>query len=473
MSPDRGPVASRLLLLAPGLALVAWLLGTFAVWWVLVRSAADRNVGGVTAVVLGGSGLFAVGYLVATRWDRLVAVAPPAPQLGRRALEGLLLAGSVYYLGRAAGNLGPIVAAGFDASNPLCTLADAYVARQESFGGDASPSALQSLLNVGGVLAFTTVPLVVLAAGSVRVWVHRVAIASLAVYAVTWLLVGSVKGLADLGVLLLASLAVRLARHRSGADAGTVDVRRTVAIAALTAVAATVLAGALLGLRVASPAACFGMQPTPTPTPTPTTPGPGPTTSPGPGPSVSPTPAPPPDHSQPVNAPTNGVTAVLWYVSHGYSGLDASLSVPFVWTRGTGASPGLARIIGIVGVSDAGESYPVRAEKATGWPALERWQTMYPWLASDTTFVGAVLLVGLLGFGVALSWRRALVDPSGLLAATWFGALVVITVYVPLNNQPIAATSSVLGMLTLAVATVVVVVRSRRAVQPRVEEPVA
>lgn len=472
MIPDRGPVASRLLLLAPGLLLVAWLLGTFGLWWVLVRSAADQNVGAVSAVVLSGISLFVVGYLIAVRGGGGRSAASAVPDVGRRAVEGLLLAGAAYYAGRGLGNLGPIFAAGFDSANPLCTLADAYNARQESFGGDASSSPLQSLLNVFGVLAFTTVPLLVLGGRWTRTWVQRVAVGALVFYAVTWLLVGSVKGLADLGVLVLASLAVRLARHRSGAGGEPLDVRRTIAIAAITAFAATLLAGALLGLRVASPAACYGLQPTPQPSssgPSPSSPGP--TSS--PGSTAAPTPAPPPDHSQPVNAPTNGLTAILWYVSHGYSGLDASLSVPFVWTHGTGASPGLARILGVVGIGGADQAYPVRAEAATGWPALERWQTMYPWLASDTTFVGAVILVGLLGFGVALSWRRALRDPSGLLAATWFGALVVVTVYVPLNNQPIAATSSVFGILTLAVATVLSAVRARRARAVPVEEPAA
>ncbi len=68
---------------------------------------------------------------------------------------------------------------------------------------------------------------------------------------------------------------------------------------------------------------------------------------------------------------------------------------------------------------------------------------------------------------------RVLLGALFVLAATWFGALVVVTVYVPLNNQPIAATSSVFGILTLAVATVLSAVRARRARAVPVEEPAA
>jgi hypothetical protein len=461
LSEDRSPTAAHWLVLAPGLVLEAWLLGTFALWWVLVRSAVDQNVAAVTAVVMAGSALFGIGYLIAVRWS-WVAGLGPAPKFGRRTTEGLLLAGALYYVGRGLGNLGPIVSAGFDTTNPFCTLADAYVKRQESFGEDASFSGLQSVLNLFGALAFTTVPLLVLAGSQVRSWVRRATVGALIAYSITWLLVGSVKGLADLGVLVVAALAVRLARHRTGADASPLDVRRTVQAATVVTVASALVAMALLGLRTASPGACFGMQPALDPTSSPSTPVPNSSPS-TPVPNSSPsTPVPTPDHSHVVNVPTNGLSVVVWYVSHGYSGLDASLSVPFVWTQGTGASPGLARFLKIVGIDKADQAYPVRAESATGWPALGRWQTMYPWLASDTTFPGAVLLVGVLGFGLALSWRRAIADPSGLLSATWFGVLLIVGVYVPLNNQPIAATSSVLGIPLLAAATLFWVLRSNR-----------
>ncbi|MFN8168730.1 MAG: hypothetical protein U0S36_08090 [Candidatus Nanopelagicales bacterium] len=442
----------RLRLALPGAVVVAWFAASLGVWFLLRAPGALKTT---EVVVVAGSGLvaFAVLYAVGVRRggrDEAAAAGPlPARlplSLSRGQLSALVAAGAVYYLGRTAGNLAPLVSVGWDTADPVCSLTRAYVARQESFvaGGDSSP--LQSALNLVGVLQLCTIPLLVLAWGSLHRWARVIGVAAVSAFVVSWLLSGAVKGIADTLLVVGASALVWLLRPRSD---GAPAYRRAAIVAALGAggLLFVLAASTILGARVINPAACFA--PTPPPGTGTSTGGSGGTGT-GTGTAVTPV----------AVAQGRGTSVVLDYVTQGYSGLGASLTQEFVWTKGSGTSPGLARVLFFV-PTDA-EPYPVRAERATGWPALGKWQTLYPWVASDVTWVGAVLVVGLLGLGLGASWRRALVGPTGYLAGTWFATLATIAVYVPLNNQPVAATSSVIGLLTLGAVTVWVVVARRR-----------
>jgi hypothetical protein len=52
------------------------------------------------------------------------------------------------------------------------------------------------------------------------------------------------------------------------------------------------------------------------------------------------------------------------------------------------------------------QPYPVRIEKY-GWDAYGLWSSIYPWIASDVSFPGTILIVYLIGRLFALSWLQS------------------------------------------------------------------
>lgn len=124
------------------------------------------------------------------------------------------------------------------------------------------------------------------------------------------------------------------------------------------------------------------------------------------------------------------------YFSMGYYGLSLNLKLPFVYTYGVGNSYSLMvffnRFIGTDFLLD--KTYIMRMEAETGWPGLSRWHTIFPWLASDFTFIGAVLIFFPIAFIFARCWKEIIFkkNPTSMLMFAW---LVEGLLFVPANNQ--------------------------------------
>jgi hypothetical protein len=131
-----------------------------------------------------------------------------------------------------------------------------------------------------------------------------------------------------------------------------------------------------------------------------------------------------------------GAATFASYLSQGYYGLSLSLDEPFVWTFGLGHGiylPSLARKI--YPDSDLAErSYPGRVAQATQWAYSINWHSIYPWLASDLTFVGALVAMYLLGRLFSLLWQDYLWDKNPI-AITLLSLVLLIFFYIPANNQ--------------------------------------
>ncbi len=87
------------------------------------------------------------------------------------------------------------------------------------------------------------------------------------------------------------------------------------------------------------------------------------------------------------------------YWTQGYQGLSECLDLPFKWCYGLGHSTFLMRYAGVFAANHdyfLQRSYPYRLEAETGYDVSYYWHTIYPWLASDLTFPGALVAVGLL-----------------------------------------------------------------------------
>lgn len=154
----------------------------------------------------------------------------------------------------------------------------------------------------------------------------------------------------------------------------------------------------------------------------------------------------------PANLAT-GIGILLYYPTHGYYGLSLCLKLPFVWTKGLGSSFALRDILGRYLHTEplvAGLTYPERMEMAYGWSGYANWVTVFPWLASDFTFVGAIILLALITYVYAISWKEAILGENWV-SILMFAFLTILFLYVPANNQLFQTKTSLFAVTTLTI----------------------
>jgi hypothetical protein len=133
--------------------------------------------------------------------------------------------------------------------------------------------------------------------------------------------------------------------------------------------------------------------------------------------------------------PTAVVMGLDIYLTSGYYGLSLSLREPFIPMFGVGNSTFLYRQVARV-TSDREilrMPYPVRIEKY-GWDSQTLWSTIYPWIASDVSFPGTIVIVYLIGRLFALSWIDTLGGKNPF-AVVMFSQFLIMLFYFPANNQ--------------------------------------
>jgi hypothetical protein len=131
----------------------------------------------------------------------------------------------------------------------------------------------------------------------------------------------------------------------------------------------------------------------------------------------------------------SGVIGMTSYLTQGYYALYLSLDKPFVPMFGIGNSMFLYRNASkLTGNPEIEKKpYPVRIE-ADGWDAYATWSSIYPWLASDFSFPGTILVVFLIGRFLAQAWVDAMRgnNPFAIAALAQF---LIMIYYFPANNQ--------------------------------------
>jgi hypothetical protein len=139
------------------------------------------------------------------------------------------------------------------------------------------------------------------------------------------------------------------------------------------------------------------------------------------------------------------------YLTGGYYGLSLSMQQPFVWTYFVGNSYSLtvllSRFLGLpVTVMD---SYPYRSGMETGW-AETKWHSIFPWFASDFTFIGTLFLFSFVAYIYAVAWKEAYLyrNPISVLL---FSTLTLGLIYVPANNQLFHSPEGVLSTMTIMI----------------------
>jgi hypothetical protein len=130
------------------------------------------------------------------------------------------------------------------------------------------------------------------------------------------------------------------------------------------------------------------------------------------------------------------VMSAITYVTHGYYGLSIALEKPFVGICfGVGNSSFLMRnFVRMTGFSNLYDrSYDFRLITEDNYPVGRYWITIYPWIASDTTFIGSLIVMFIIGRLFAQSWLDAVRanNPAALIA---FGLLAHLIYAFPMNN---------------------------------------
>jgi hypothetical protein len=144
----------------------------------------------------------------------------------------------------------------------------------------------------------------------------------------------------------------------------------------------------------------------------------------------------------------DGVISLSSYLTQGYEGLALSLKEPFVINWGVGNSRFMTSYVDkYFGTSIEGATYPARVEKSTGWDSKIQWHTIFPWLASDFTFPGAVVIIGIFAYLFAILWRESL-DSHNPFSLSLFMQLTVLFTYLSANNQAFQSGEGFIGFIT-------------------------
>jgi hypothetical protein len=130
-----------------------------------------------------------------------------------------------------------------------------------------------------------------------------------------------------------------------------------------------------------------------------------------------------------------GVAMMFLYVSHGYEGLALAMEQPFEWTYGLGWSRALQVLLhDYLGGPDLFDrTYLARSEVQSGWPVQTWWSTIFPWIASDTTFYGTVFVMVLIGFVIGRLWVDAIATENPVAFAV-LAQLFILVFMFPANN---------------------------------------
>lgn len=145
---------------------------------------------------------------------------------------------------------------------------------------------------------------------------------------------------------------------------------------------------------------------------------------------------------------------VARYWTHGYFGLAGCLELPFEWSYGVGHSVVWMKYAGSFS-SDPERfwrsCYPARLEEETGYSTAHYWHTIYPWIASDLSFPGALVFMGFMAYLLAQAWsdtRRG----ENPFALGFFSQLMLLFYYVPANNCRLMFSEEAVTFWTLLVA---------------------
>jgi len=140
-----------------------------------------------------------------------------------------------------------------------------------------------------------------------------------------------------------------------------------------------------------------------------------------------------------------GIDSAIAIPTHGYCGLSHCLQLRFQWTYGLGHSLAAQELLRrFTGIDVYERTYLARSEMRSGWYGLQWWSTVFPWLASDVTFPGALLVMVMAGFLFAKTWMEAAYECNPV-ALALFAQLTLAVLFVPANSQIFQESQTMFG----------------------------
>lgn len=158
----------------------------------------------------------------------------------------------------------------------------------------------------------------------------------------------------------------------------------------------------------------------------------------------------------------NGLYIILGYPTHGYIGLSHNLGQDYVFSYGAGFSQAFEsyRFQLFGGDNNLLLTYPYRTEAATGWPAGMYWATALPWFASDLTFFGVIPFVFLVGFLFAKIWVSCL-QRMDFISLAALGQIFMFVAFLPANNQVLMSRQGLITVVALIFLKVFLIFSAR------------
>jgi hypothetical protein len=131
----------------------------------------------------------------------------------------------------------------------------------------------------------------------------------------------------------------------------------------------------------------------------------------------------------------SAMASLTGYLSQGYYGLALALNQDFIPTWGLGHSPAMGSLYRSLTGDDTyfNATYIERLNQYV-WTSDSHWSTAATWFASDVSFWGVPIVMGLIGFLWARSWVDAVYGGNDK-AAIFFCVSMMMIFYFPANNQ--------------------------------------
>lgn len=131
-----------------------------------------------------------------------------------------------------------------------------------------------------------------------------------------------------------------------------------------------------------------------------------------------------------------GLATILGpYLSMGYYGLSLCFQLPFEWTYGVGNSYAIMKLLEKIGITGILErTYVMRMQATFGRNAMATWNTIFPWLASDYTWIGTLFVFFIIGVFMAFTWKDVLLHKNPF-SFLFFTMLLILILFLPANNQ--------------------------------------
>lgn len=129
-----------------------------------------------------------------------------------------------------------------------------------------------------------------------------------------------------------------------------------------------------------------------------------------------------------------GIIQLSSYITQGYYGLSLAMKEDFTWTYGVGSSIFIMKNVeSLFDINIEERTYPFKTIKY-GWDPLISWSSIYPWLASDLTFLGVFIFIAFVGYLLGLALKD-IINNRNFLAIPSLSQLILLIFYIPANNQ--------------------------------------